>query len=229
MNPIKNNTAADSLCPHCGAINFEMAVYCRQCDRPMDGSPEAKPLPPPDDLETERIRRRKLPPAVTGPLVLQPASGWRVLVAFATDALLLVGVGAAVTLSELALRQAVFEPSFWGFHDIAAEWLYVNSTEVQHGLIAAIVFGLLMAMRPGGRTLGRVIAGTVLVRASGKPFSVAAWLLRLIGLMLSSAFLGLGFLWALFDPQYRTTHDVLAGTVSVRRRIHRASTTDEKA
>ncbi|MEO1172937.1 MAG: hypothetical protein AAFX94_12940, partial [Myxococcota bacterium] len=69
MNPIKNNTAADSLCPHCGAINFEMAVYCRQCDRPMDGSPEEAPRPPPEDLDNPRIRRRKRPPAVTGPLV----------------------------------------------------------------------------------------------------------------------------------------------------------------
>lgn len=243
MNPIKKSPETDSLCPHCGAINFEMAVYCRQCDRPLDEPPRVSrrasaprraddtPLPPPDDLETERIRRRKIPIASgeSRPLVLQPVSGRRALLAFMIDILALLGVGASVTVTELTLRQATFEPSFRAIHDVAAEWLYVNLTEVQHGVVAAVVFGLLMGLRPGGRTLGRIVAGTVVVRGSGRPFNASVWILRLVGMIMSTLFAGLGFLWALFDPDNRCAHDVLAGTVSVRRKIHRASSKSEKA
>src|SRR5918993_4984651 len=88
--------------------------------------------------------------------------------------------------------------------------------------VAFINFVLLANL--SGRTLGKWIAGLRIERTDGQPLSVGRALLRhLVGYPLTLLTLGLGFLFAAFDPQGRALHDWLAGTVVVRSRQPRAT------
>lgn len=88
--------------------------------------------------------------------------------------------------------------------------------------VAFVNFVLLANL--SGRTLGKWIAGLRIERRDGEPLSVGRALLRhLVGYPLTLVTLGLGFLFAAFDPQGRALHDWLAGTVVVRSRASRAA------
>lgn len=75
-----------------------------------------------------------------------------------------------------------------------------------------LVMPLLTGVTPGLRLLG-----LCLVEADGSTVGPAAAAVRALGAVLSAAYLGLGFLWILFDPERRGFHDKIAGTWVVRR------------
>lgn len=152
-------------------------------------------------------------------LIVDPAPAWRMWIASVIDLLCAIGVGALTTGLELLIRRTSFQSSFRSTSDIAAEWLTQHSGAVLHGFVAAVIYGLTVTMWREGQTPGRSVAGVVLVRVSGRPFNLWVRLLRLVGLGFSLGALGLGFFWVYFDPNARSFHDVLAGTVSVRKRI----------
>ncbi|MBV9209900.1 MAG: RDD family protein [Acidobacteria bacterium] len=94
-------------------------------------------------------------------------------------------------------------------------------------LIAAAVtllnFVVLTGLR--GQTLGKWATGLRIVRLDGKPLTFLSSLVRhVIGYPLSLITLGLGFLLAVFNPQGRALHDILAGTVVVLDRARRPRT-----
>jgi uncharacterized RDD family membrane protein YckC len=63
-----------------------------------------------------------------------------------------------------------------------------------------------------GQTLGMKLVGIRLISSRGTAPGAARGLLRLLGLALSTAAAGLGWIWALFDREHRALHDHLAGT-----------------
>jgi uncharacterized RDD family membrane protein YckC len=86
---------------------------------------------------------------------------------------------------------------------------------------AGIAFTLwyeLHAGRRRGQTYGKHLVDVVVVdTATGQPgIGAGRAFLRLLARWLSGAAFGLGFLWALWDPQQRTWHDMLTNT-EVRR------------
>ena len=88
--------------------------------------------------------------------------------------------------------------------------------------VAFINFVLLANL--SGRTLGKWVAGLRIERRDGVPLSFGRALVRhLVGYPLTLLTLGLGFLFAAFDPQGRALHDWLAGTVVVRSRAPRVT------
>ena len=68
-----------------------------------------------------------------------------------------------------------------------------------------------------GRTLGKAAINAVVVMADGSPMRPGRALARGAARVVSVAVCGLGLLWILVDPQNRTWHDLLAGTLVVRR------------
>ncbi len=67
-----------------------------------------------------------------------------------------------------------------------------------------------------GTTVGGIIFNLQVVRLDGRPMDVATALVRTLVGFLSVAVAGLGFLWCLWDPEWQTWHDKVAGTVVVR-------------
>ncbi len=68
----------------------------------------------------------------------------------------------------------------------------------------------------GGQTIGLKAWRLRVSRTDGSRLSLLRAMLRFFIAMVSLFTCGLGFLWALFDPQYRTWHDIAAGTVVQR-------------
>jgi uncharacterized RDD family membrane protein YckC len=69
-----------------------------------------------------------------------------------------------------------------------------------------------------GATVGKRLFGVKVVSTSGGPPGFGRSLLRAFGYILSTPLLNLGFLWSLFQPESRTWHDLLSGTMVVESR-----------
>ncbi len=171
-----------------------------------------------------------MPSALGRAQVIEPAARWRVFLAAAIDVAVMAVVSSTTAGVELWLIGALgFRPTHRAPIDIAAEWFFLHGSAALHGLLVAVALGFVLGVWPGARTLGRRITGTEVVRSSGRPFSMWVMFLRGVGLLLTIGSLGLGFLWALFDPHRRSWHDLLAGTVTVRRSDIRQGDTVVKA
>ena len=66
--------------------------------------------------------------------------------------------------------------------------------------------------RRGGQTLGMRSWRIKLISLTGQPVSLNQCLLRFMVALLSWGFLGLGWIWMLFDKQKRTWHDRVSET-----------------
>ena len=131
--------------------------------------------------------------------------GWRLL-ALVYDALPNIAIWFAVSAIALLLRpgHAAFAP--WS----AGQWVLWTACWAISGLYAV------HAWRRSG-TLGMRPWRLRVVAADGLPATTARLWLRYAVATVSLLAFGVGFLWALFDPQRRALHDVAAGTVLVRK------------
>lgn len=132
------------------------------------------------------------------------ALGWRLLAAvydlLPTLALWML-VSAALLLARGGAPVAPGSPAAW------IELLLLWSIS---GLYAGV------SWRRGGQTMGMRAWRLRVVDAKGSPPTTRAVALRYAVATLSLLMLGLGFAWALLEPQRRTWHDLAAGTVVVR-------------
>jgi uncharacterized RDD family membrane protein YckC len=68
-----------------------------------------------------------------------------------------------------------------------------------------------------GSSLGMTVMGIRVIRRNGVPLSTLRSGLRgTLGYALSAAILGLGYIWAFFDPDHETLHDKLFDTQVVQ-------------
>ncbi len=69
-----------------------------------------------------------------------------------------------------------------------------------------------------GATLGKMLLGIRVVKSDGRPVDwFTAFMREVVGKILSSLPLSLGFLWAFFHPKRQTWHDLIANTLVVQR------------
>ena len=83
-------------------------------------------------------------------------------------------------------------------------------------MLGATAAYLIPSWRRGGQTIGMKPWRLRIVCADGSQPNSRQLLLRFAVAMISIAGLGAGFLWALFDRQKRTWHDMAAGTLMVQ-------------
>ena len=70
-----------------------------------------------------------------------------------------------------------------------------------------------------GTTIGKQIFGIQVIDIkTGQNFTRKQAIIRLFGYLFSYAIVGCGFLMAAFHPQKRTLHDLMAGTVCIRKK-----------
>lgn len=86
---------------------------------------------------------------------------------------------------------------------------------VQFLLPAAYTIGFWIAMQA---TPGKMALGLVVVDAkTGQPASAGKYVLRFLGYIVSTIVLFLGFIWVAFNPRKQGWHDLIAGTVVVKK------------
>lgn len=71
--------------------------------------------------------------------------------------------------------------------------------------------------RNDGQTPGKAIVGIRVIKADGTPISDVDAIMRYIGYHVSGFLFGLGYLWALWDPNRQTWHDKIANTYVVKK------------
>jgi uncharacterized RDD family membrane protein YckC len=75
--------------------------------------------------------------------------------------------------------------------------------------------------RTEGQTPGKRIMGIRVVRQSnGAPLGYGLAIGRTVARLVDGVVFGLGYLWAIWDPQHQTWHDKIAGTLVVRSSVY---------
>jgi len=88
---------------------------------------------------------------------------------------------------------------------------------IVQGLVLAFTVGyFVISWVHGGQTLGMRAWRLRVVRNDGRALRWPQALLRCGVALISLGVAGIGFLWALFDAETRTWHDLAAGTLMVR-------------
>ncbi|HET6548538.1 MAG TPA: RDD family protein [Solirubrobacter sp.] len=161
------------------------------------------------------------PPGAGGPRPQYAPSGqrlagwWRRAGAAVIDGLIVLGFA---TLLLVAILAAL---------DASAALIVTVLVWIPCVTVVALLYAPAMMARTGGRTLGRIAAGTRVVRADGRRLTFGWALLREVVLKWG-LFYGVGgavtagiaplvdVLWPLWDEQKRALHDLLAGTRTIR-------------
>lgn len=169
-------------------------VFCSKCGSAM----------PPDASFCSRCG------AVHAPVVVQATAGvryagfWLRLVANLLDQVI---IGAAVGLLFIARfgtrppRVDIIEPAFIVFTVVGLKWLYfalLESSEWQ-------------------ATVGKKALGLVVTTTDGQPISFLQATARFFGKFVSDAILGIGYIMAGFTAKKQALHDMIAGTLVVKR------------
>lgn len=67
-----------------------------------------------------------------------------------------------------------------------------------------------------GQTVGKQVVGVIVLQPDGRILTLRASAMRTLTTIISALPFGLGFLWALWDPENRTWHDRMSGTSAFR-------------
>ena len=144
------------------------------------------------------------PPSVQAYSSARPAGFWSRLAAYLIDSLI---VGAVFVLT--APRLLNIDLQQWLEQTTTGADAYATVLQVAYFTLTVAIF----ATTVGKRALGMQVLRT----DGGRPGLVRA-LVRALGQLLSGLFFGLGFLLIALRADKRGLHDLIAGTVVVRRR-----------
>ena len=201
------------LCPNCGSGNLSRARFCANCGTPLE---EAVALPL---------------PVVPRSSTADYAGFWRRAGAFVLDGIILA-VFLNVVLNGLSGLLYIDSPRFLGFTLVVSPWLFypaVVGLSAYFGSFygATLVVKLLILFYPWlyhsvftclrGQTPGKMALGIKVVREDGQaPGPAYAVLREIIGKVVSTIPLFLGFLRIAWDPWKQGSHDKIAGTHVIR-------------
>ena len=175
-------------------------------ESPVPGPPEAPPPPPPAGLPAPLAEGA--PPA---PPPVQFGGFWIRFAAYIIDGLVLAAV---------ALPIGFIYGFIYGFLPLEGQDPYALGASLGAGLITFVVYVAYFVgfWARGGATLGMRLLGLQVVRdADGGPITVGKAGIRYVGFVISALVLYIGLIWAAFDSRKRGWHDLMAGTVVIRR------------
>jgi uncharacterized RDD family membrane protein YckC len=188
--------------------------------RHASGLPGYSSPPPPGAFGT----------AVAGPVPALPVTGryalagWWSRVGAALIDGIIIGIGALLIV---ALFGSVFSVGFFASDEAGVVSLIVGLLLSFLAIaIVALLYAPLMMARTNGKTLGRMVVGIRVIRASGQPMTFGWAMLREVAIkallfgFLSSLTFGLAsladVLWPLWDDENRALHDFIVDTRVVK-------------
>ena len=142
------------------------------------------------------------PPATVLKSDVAYAGFWRRFLAYLIDATFLFGVGSLIALGVLMVAP----------YDLRS---LLNIAPVS-ALVGWAYFAL-MESSPARGTLGKMALNLYVGDLHGDPISFRRALARYLLKFLSSLLLGLGYVAAAFSPRKQALHDLLAGTLVLRK------------
>jgi uncharacterized RDD family membrane protein YckC len=84
------------------------------------------------------------------------------------------------------------------------------------GFVAGLAYFVYFDGSPSGQTVGKHAMGIRVVDfQTGGPLDYGKAFIRFLGRIVASFLCGLGYFWAIWDPQHQGWHDKIAGTVVV--------------
>lgn len=83
------------------------------------------------------------------------------------------------------------------------------------GLIYYVYFWSSASPWPG-QTIGSKLLNLRVIRTDGTDLTISQALIRYVGFFISGLVLGIGFIWAAFDPNKQGWHDKIAGTYVIK-------------
>jgi uncharacterized RDD family membrane protein YckC len=197
--------SASRFCTNCGAPLAEGAHFCANCGAPVNGVAPAAP------------------PAAAGPAVelagarYELASFWRRAGAALIDGLVLslLGIPFQVMWQGVLFgsmpQGAASDLVWWNW---IASWFDTFALMWTAYVVAAAAVNL--AFEAYGWTPGKALLGMRVLRSDGHRPGVIHGAARYTGKFFSSMFLGLGYLWAAWDPRRQGWHDKFASSFVVR-------------
>ncbi|MBI5284352.1 MAG: RDD family protein [Chloroflexi bacterium] len=135
------------------------------------------------------------------------------LVALACDvALLIPPIVALLSMTGWLTMEHVPEDEFGDPTPAAVAWM----TTVFIATAVTVLVGYLWYGNSRGQTVGKRFTGLKVVRLdTGGPLGAGRGSMRTLAQLVTIATLGLGYAIAFFDPQRRTLHDRIAGTLVI--------------
>jgi uncharacterized RDD family membrane protein YckC len=82
--------------------------------------------------------------------------------------------------------------------------------------VVGIVYNWYFWTRQNGQTPGKSLMKIRVIKTDGSPIQDTDAILRYVGYYINSLVFGLGWIWALFDPNKQGWHDKIANTYVVR-------------
>ncbi|MCU0505883.1 MAG: RDD family protein [Chloroflexi bacterium] len=134
---------------------------------------------------------------------------WLVVLAIAAA----IGIGAAASTGVAADGQLTGEEAAIIGVGIAAAFIFLGIMT----LVVTVLYFVLFWVKRGG-TLGQTLLGMRIAReADGAPIGWGTAIVRYVMMLISFWIFYLGVIWVAFEPRKRGWHDMVAGTVVVRR------------
>ncbi len=84
------------------------------------------------------------------------------------------------------------------------------------GFFVGLLYNGYFWTQHNGQTPGKALMGLRVIKVDGSQISAFDAFIRYVGYYINSAFMGLGWIWSIFDSRSQGWHDKLAGTYVVR-------------
>jgi uncharacterized RDD family membrane protein YckC len=210
-------------CSKCGANVADGIAFCSACGQPMVGfsvgqAAAATPAPPGGTVYAPPAQAGWQAPAAR-PAVAY-AGFWLRVVAFIIDALVLYFVGMIVTLPFAASMGMGMRGMMNGRPPNIEGLLPLIHTMIRLTLIRTVLNWLYYSLLESSvwqATLGKKALGLEVTDLDGNRISFGRATGRFFAKIISSIILGIGYLMAGFTEKKQALHDILAGTLVIRK------------
>jgi uncharacterized RDD family membrane protein YckC len=182
------------FCPTCGQEALEQTNFCQYCGHPLH--PEAQ----------NRL------------ISTAPYAGfWRRFAALVIDEMFIaiVMVGAEAVLSAILGANSGLRLSIFGGKQLGAVYAlkFMGSTLIHWLYWAGLESSAYQA------TLGKMALGLIVTDLKGEPLGFGRATGRYFGKIISALLLGIGFLIAGWTEKKQALHDIMAGTLVVKKQV----------
>ena len=214
-------------CSKCGANVPEGAVFCSACGQPVPVTSAVPPVPPaytPPSPAPPPTPAGYIPPAqaawqTSARPPIAYAGFWLRFVAFIIDTIVLYFVGTIITLPFLASMG--IRGIMRGHVPMSAEeWMPFLGAFIRLALIRTVLNWLYYALLESSSwqaTLGKKALGLEVTDLEGRRISFGRATGRFFAKIISALILWIGFIMAGFTEKKQALHDMIAGTLVIRK------------